>query len=524
MGYQRSGARLWLLAFVGFWLLHAGWAFAAPYNGPPDEQQHVLRAAGVLNGQLVTEKTVRGAMQTVPESLVRGWCFPTRVEVPASCEPEPGGAETPKSEDATAGRFNPVYYAVTSWPVAVWPNWRGIMASRLLNGAAMAALLACAVVAAARWTRHRALVTGLVVAITPMTAHLGGAINPNGVEIAAAVALFAALIPLVHEQHDQHDQREGMNRAAVALAGVSAAVLVTPRFTGVMWLAVIVGVVLVPAARTRLRTLVRSRAVLSWSAVVAVFAIASLAWTYLVKPADPTGGNLGFTQKQILRTALLDVWPNVANQMIGVMGWAETLMPRLVYVAWVMAAGLLLLAALALGGLADRWRLVALFLATFTPLLTLEILTANEIGWFNQGRYFLPGAVGLPLFAAHILARRGFTAEQLRDLTRLFAVLLLPIHLVCLAYTMTRWQSGLRSLNPFEGSWLPPYGTVLPLACGAAGVAVLFAVYWRASRVVGPREGVAGPDGAVESVEAREWPVRPTADETRTETVSAGQV
>jgi len=25
--------------FIGFWLLGAGWAFAAPYDGPPDEQQ-----------------------------------------------------------------------------------------------------------------------------------------------------------------------------------------------------------------------------------------------------------------------------------------------------------------------------------------------------------------------------------------------------------------------------------------------------------------------------------------------------
>jgi hypothetical protein len=158
-------------------------------------------------------------------------------------------------------------------------------------------------------------------------------------------------------------------------------------------------------------------------------------------------------------------------------------MPRLIYVAWFMAAGLLLLGGLALGNLADRWRILALVLGTFAPLLGMELLLVNQIGWFNQGRYFLPGAVGLPLLGAHILARRGFTAEQVRSVTRLLAILLVPIHLVCLAYTMCRWQSGLQILNPFKGSWTPPYGVVLPLASGALGAVVLLIVYWRASSI-----------------------------------------
>jgi hypothetical protein len=474
---NRSGVRLWLLAFVGFWLLTAGWAFASPYNGPPDEQQHVIRAAGVWQGELVAEQNFRGAFQTVPDSLIRGWCFPTKVDVAASCEREPGGDQMLRRIDTSAGRFNPVFHLVTTWPLALAPDWPGIMLSRLLNGAAMAALLASALVAAARWTRHRALVAGVVVAATPMIAHLGGSVNPSGVEIAAGTALFVALIAVVHEQ------RDGVNRAAVALAGVSGSVLVTPRFTGIMWLAVILGVVLVPSSRARLAVLARSRHVRIWSAVVGVSTLASLAWTYFVKPADPSGLDRGYSVTEIMRTALLDVWPNVANQMVGVMGWAETLMPRLVYVAWFAAVGLLVLGGLVVGDRTDRWRLLALFFGTFTPLLLLEILTANQIGWFNQGRYFLPGAVGLPLLGAYVLARQGFTAEQFRSMTRLLAIVLLPIHLVCLAYTMSRWQSGLQSLNPLNGSWSPPYGSILPLALATLSVAVLLAVYWQASRV-----------------------------------------
>ena len=111
MTIKRSGARLWLLAFVGFWLLHAGWALATPLNGPPDELQHVIRAAGVMQGEIRAEHI---GWQNVPASLDRGWCFPTKVTVPASCEREPGGDETIKQVPTTASLYNPVYYAVTS--------------------------------------------------------------------------------------------------------------------------------------------------------------------------------------------------------------------------------------------------------------------------------------------------------------------------------------------------------------------------------------------------------------------------
>jgi hypothetical protein len=468
---------LWLLAFAGFWLLHAGWAFATPLNGPPDELQHVIRAAGVVRGEIRAERDALGGVQDVPASLDRGWCFPTKVTVPASCEREPGGDQTVVPVHTTAAQYNPVYYAVTSWPLRFWPSWPGIMLSRLINGAIMAALLACAVVAAARWFRNRALLAGVVVAATPMIAHLGGAINPNGVEIAGGLALFTALIALVHER------KEGVDGGMVALAGISASALVTPRFTGLMWLAVILGVVLVPSSKARLKELVKSSTVRRWSVVVAVCAAASVAWNVLAGSVAPGVWDHGFTRSEIFRFALLDMWPNVANQMVGVTGWAEVLMPRLVYVVWFMAGGMLILAALMLGNRVDRWRLLALFVGTFGPLLTLEVLTANQVGWFNQGRYFLPGAVGLPLFAAYILARRGFTAEQLRSITRLFAALLLPIQLVCLVYSMDRWSSGLLSLNPFNGSWHPPYGVVLPLVLTSLAIAALFAMYWRASRV-----------------------------------------
>ncbi|WP_158850651.1 DUF2142 domain-containing protein [Saccharothrix deserti] len=484
MTNRRSGARLWLVAFIGFCLLHAGWAFASPYDGPPDEEQHALRAAGITQGEIIAGED---RFQTVPQSLdknnvvvdgttIHKSCFPQHVTVPANCADQPGGDTTLVRTYVTEARFNPVYYATVGWPLGLWPDYKGIVLSRMINGALMAAMLAFAVVAASRWTRHKAALAGLVAAVTPMTAHLGGAINPNGIEITAGLTLAISLIALLHER------REDVNRAAVALAGVSASVLVTPRFSGVMWLCVILGVMLVPAPWQRVKTLLKTRVVKVWMGVVALATLASAAWTVLMNTAEVADRDNGFLLKDVLRGAFMDMWPNIANQMVGVMGWAETLMPRLVYVVWFAALGVLVLGALVVGKLVDRWRMTAYFIGTFVPYVGMEILLINQTGWFNQGRYFLPGAVGIPLLAAHILAHRALTAEHFRSMTRLLAFLLLPIHLVCLAFTMIRWQSGLAIYNPLKGSWSPPYGSVLPLVFGALGVVVLAAMYWVASR------------------------------------------
>jgi hypothetical protein len=148
-----------------------------------------------------------------------------------------------------------------------------------------------------------------------------------------------------------------------------------------------------------------------------------------------------------------------------------------------MAAGLLIIGGFALGGRTEKVRTVFLFSATFLPMTAYELVRVNATEWFTQGRYFLPAAVALPILGARALGTAGIGAPQLRSLTRTLAVLLVPIHLLVLAYTMTRWQSGLTSLNPLEGTWMPPLGPELPLATGALAVVVLIATYWHASRL-----------------------------------------
>src|SRR5215216_6184181 len=70
-------ARLWCLAFAGFFLMIGAWAVAQPYDATADEHDHMYRAYGVVSGEILREPTnaVRGsgAFQTVAKGLVRPW-------------------------------------------------------------------------------------------------------------------------------------------------------------------------------------------------------------------------------------------------------------------------------------------------------------------------------------------------------------------------------------------------------------------------------------------------------------------
>jgi hypothetical protein len=203
---RSGGRRLPILVFLGFFLVFGAWAVAAPYDAPPDEVQHVIRAYGVLSGQIAPAPTSvkwgvnnngAGAYQRVPEGLyhpARCWGFDPGKS--AACQPPIGGGRLIDAP-TSAGRYNPVYYAAVGLPLRIWPGWGGLVLSRLLSAALSAALLAWAFVTLIRWSRYGLMLAGLMAAATPMLAHLAGAVNPNGLEITAGIALFCGGIPLL---------------------------------------------------------------------------------------------------------------------------------------------------------------------------------------------------------------------------------------------------------------------------------------------------------------------------------------
>jgi len=299
---------------------------------------------------------------------------------------------------------------------------------------------------------------GLLAAATPMAMYMASAINPNGVEIAAGIAFFAVLIPLVL------GRQEGATNGLIWLVGISGTALAVLRTSGLLWLLAGLAAVLIPWRGERIRTIWRRPATKLCLAGIAVATLTSAIWIARMKTTD-----LGdFTYPKVLTggQALLfeaENWRRYLDEMVGVTGWLDTRMSAGFYIMWVLVAGALVVIALAFASWLDRWRMLILLAGGVGIPSALQVRYANETGFISQGRYLLPILVGVLLFACFVLEERGVTAAQARVLTRLVVVLLLPIQLVCLVYTMVRWQSGLPrlgdlgivSLNPFRGEWHP---------------------------------------------------------------------
>ncbi|NXY92841.1 DUF2142 domain-containing protein [Streptomyces sp. BR123] len=472
--------RTWWTAFIGFFLLCAGWALAAPYDASPDEAQHIIRAAGVARGEFAPRPEAAGggtgAFQHVPVSLVRENCWAFDAGKSAACAKPIGGDERVEKVATRAGRYNPIFYAVVGWPLALWPNWSGVTLARLISAGLVSALLASAAHSMVAWTRHRVAAAGVLAAVTPITAHLAGSVNPNGVEIAAGLALIAALVPTVLEPD------QPLRQAAMVQIGIAGGVLMTLRALGPVWCTAVIGIMLIPAKRERLRALLRFRPVWWMAGALLVTGAAGALWTVVMKASEmaPVNVQPQVTLAQGLRHEVIVRWPNYFTEMIGVPSWLDTHLPGTAYDLWYLVLGALILPAVAFGRWSDRGRLFALFIVPFGVITLSDAVGAHKYGFGGQGRYLLPVTVGVPLLAAYLIGRRGvLDEERSAKLVRTVALVVLPLQLAFLAYTMIRWQTGVGSslqhtpLNPLAGNWHPPAGSATALLVGTAGCALL---------------------------------------------------
>ena len=490
------GFRLWLLAFSAFFLMIGGWALSAPYDGSADEHDHIYRAAGVWSGDITPRpaNAVRGSggFVHVPRGLVvpDEMCWQFKPAVSASCAPEPGSDRTSVRVGTGAGRYHPGYYALVGLPLKLWPGWSGVILARLITGAGAAALLAGALVTIATYFRRRLMLAGLLVAVTPMAVHFFGAVNPNGLEIAAGVGLFTALVPLVLGRAEE-DDAVGVPRWLLILAGTSGILLASLRPTGLIYLLFAAIAFFVPLRRDTLARLWGSVAARWWIGAVAFAAVFAAAYAVAFKGTDLGSAFRGGVAIQRGQAALIivELWGELTEQIIGVFSWLDINMPGSIYVIWQLAAGAVLMFGFAFGHWIDRWRLVVLLVGAVGVPTFMQFWFFNDTGFVTQGRYMLPALVGVVIFAAWILEERGLPERAGRSLTRLLLVTVLPIHLFSLLWAMIRWRSGMPnygkigivSLWPMGRGWHPVVGPALPVLMLIIGLAGLAWLVWRLS-------------------------------------------
>jgi putative flippase GtrA len=477
-----------VIVFTAFFLLGAAWSLAMPYDGPPDELQHVTRAYGVASGQIYAGQA--NSNVTTAESLVpRGaGCFRWNTMVSAKCQQTPGANQNAQhtliSVGSGAAGYDPSYYLLVGPVIHIWPTMKGIVIARLITDAEISALLASAAAIAWSGERNRWLLAGIAVCATPVVVSLMGAVNPAGVEIGAAIAFWVSLLDLVGAGP--------VRRPSVALLLCSGALFAVTRGFGVGWLGATVVICLLGARRERLRAMWRMRRVRLSLAGLGCACAAACVWDLLAGPnIDLTGASM--PHKTLRQVVAQELWHRLPSYLDGMVRstyyyGGDIQVPLLASQIWFGFAGLLVLGGLWLGSRRARIQIAAAIVVPLAILMITDVDAMRQGIFFSQGRYALPLLVGAPLIGAREFGRSSVvSAERSTTLLRLMAVAMLPVQLVVLVSSMLRFQSGYPAsgvlpLDPFTGKWLPPLGPLVPIALMILGLVVLGVFMWRPSR------------------------------------------
>lgn len=480
-GWSSGGSRGWWTAFALFFVLGVLWSFASPLFSVADEPGHVVRAVAVGRGQFggserddFPDHQVRSTVQ-VPALYSTATSIPScyigQTNVAASCAPALEGSTKTAAVLTQVGRYPPAYYVAVGLASRPFSAVAGVHVMRMVTAAIAAALLASAFASARAVRDSNALTLGLALAVTPMLLFLAGGVNPSGVEIASAIALWTSLVALV-----LLPSMESRARLA-ARVGIAGSVLVLSRQLGPLLAALIVVTVVLFAGPERLRALWREKAVRAWTGAIAICTVVAVAWIVGRHTLSGIGGtppSQPLSDSALVQTSLGNTGGNVL-QMIGSFGWTDTPAPLLTYYVWFALLGFVVLLSILNGTVRQLTLLAGLVTVVIVLPVAFEASHARDIGFVWLGRYTLPLAAGIPILAA--VASRDAIPRLGWRLSPTVATLLATAQLAAFVWALRRFTGSLNLVN--GGTWSPP-GSSLLLVIAFAGATACYGWWlWR---------------------------------------------
>lgn len=391
-------------ALLGNLLIQAAWALVVPPFRGLDEHDHAFKAAAVAHGDWGWRHEASplgwGEMLTAPRDLVVAAgpeCSDLPYTTTDNCLPgeERGGDLVLVA--SSASRYNPVFYAVVGLPTLALDGVAALYAMRAAAAILCAALIAGAAVVIRRWSTTGWPATAMLLAMTPVFTYSTSVVAPNGVELAGALLLWAALAGYGRGRDEAFAPK-----LMLTVATLAAIPLTGVRALGPLWLALIVitACVIRPSL---IRLLLATRSGWISTTVVVVTAVASAGWTLIAGTNSPeaTTGEFG-------RPSFSDMAGSATLwllQSIAAFPARDELAPLSLYaialVAW------WLLGALAFRVASRRLRIVsfAALLVTLAVPVAITLATFDTLGSVWQGRYGYPFAIGIILLGGLALDR-----------------------------------------------------------------------------------------------------------------------
>lgn len=480
----------WLVA-AGIVGLMMSWSLTTPPLGYPDEGGHYVRALAVGSGEFYGSPNPQVLQPGFHRDSEKTCCDPGSdlslrwvalgarvVAIPSALTPDhlpcavgdgvppaPCGTKTEDTGSTAVvtalGTIEPVPYVLPGLAANLGQDAPGALRfGRLMNVLVCGALLGMALFSL-DLDRNGLGVVGLLLAVTPMVAFIGGSIAPSALEVSSAIGVFSLLLRACSDAPVRRWHW-------IALAGSSAA-LCASRSLGPVWLvlevAIVVALVGVQGLKARVRA---SRFIAATVAAIAVCAsVFTVWWEFTHQPGISFDARFFLTR---LRAEWTDL-PRVGREVVGVFGSLDIEMNPVVYIAW--AAAVLYVVALAFV-VATRRERVALGMVLVLTVVAAEVIAAaalNQNGFGLQGRHVLAFAATVPLTAGAILARHD---EAVGGLARRRATAVCSVVAVVHGAAMVTAGKRYGWLDLEGGSIAaPPGGRVLWIVVTTAALAML---------------------------------------------------
>lgn len=448
--------RLFAAIFLLLFLVVGAQSLGTPRGAGPDEPAHLVRAGGIVRGDVFgTALTDDDAVRSFD---VPGWvgqpdpgCFSFDPSAPASC-----AAVVPTTGPviSSAGSYQVWAHLLPGLGTLVPGEAATVWVSRLLGALLPVALIAAAIAVCLERSR-RVDAAVVLFALTPTALFSIAVVNPSGMAIGGAVAMWAGGLIMTKE-----------DRAPALLFAAGWAALVLSRGDGVVWCAVILVLLLM----WREVGIKAAWAMLSQRArvLLVVPTILAIGWSLAVRPAliaDPESATGRALVTKIVGESGLHV-----REAIGVVGWLDTPIPTTMLYAWILTLGALV-GIVALAGTRRHAAVIGLAVVAVIVLPWIfEFVQASQAGLFWQGRY------GLPLFIGIVMLVGASGVQRLGDVAgeRMLALVgasTWVVWNVSFLQELRRWAVGT------DGSMLPVnwdvgIGTVMTVLVALVHVAM----------------------------------------------------
>lgn len=459
-----SARRFVALVVAGVAVLQLLWiAVVPPFRGT-DEFDHAYRAAGVAAGQWrATEapQDGRGLLVVAPESLVRAahdQCESLSYTGPDNCSPVDHVGDGMVTVGSGAGGYHPAFYWVIGTAAEPFSGATALYVMRATAALLCLLFVAMAAYAIARRQNSRWSRVGLVVAMTPVLLYSTVLPAPNGIEMAAALAFWCALLASAERGSGR------VSRSLVLVAALSAAVLMVGRMLGPLFALLALSMVLVLDRGLLRRTVRQTRLFVGGSALVLAAAAWGVAW-FLLNGAGEAGPEREGGEWRWSRPVQWSL------QSIAAFPFRDQPGALVVYPVVLMCFVALVVASFRVAGSRGRLVLTLTMLVGLGLPLLLTALTYEGRGAMWQGRYGLPFTVGIVLLAAHLLDVTDWSS-RLEDGVHLMGAALLAIGTGACLLKVLRMELA-RPESALDPSWLQPApGHVV------VGVAVAFGLFY----------------------------------------------